>query len=240
MISMNYAAKQPFGIEFKSFAYAILLHLLIATLLLANFSWNASKTPVNVPPMIMARVVMDQSASTPVKKQVPKVETAAPDTRARKQAEADAIKRKQAQEKKKQAAEQKRKREAAVKKRQEEARQQMLRDLEAEEKERKAAAAEASAGQAMAKFERLIEQRVTRNWIRPTGTAGNLNCLVRVRLAAGGEVLAVRVIRSSGNPLFDRSVENAVYKASPLPVPDDPELYQYIREINLNFDPENK
>jgi len=237
---MNYAARQPIGIDVKALVYAVLLHLLIAALLLVNFTWSGRKTPANVPPMILARVVLDQPKSVPVRQQAPKATVPSDDASVKKKADADALAKKQAAEKKKQAAEQKRRRDAAAKKRHEEARQQMLRELEAEEKERKTAAAETRAEQAMAKFERLIVQRVTRNWIRPTGAAGDLNCLVRVRLAAGGEVLAVRVIRSSGNALFDRSVENAVYKASPLPVPDDPELFQYIREINLNFDPETK
>ena len=239
MVAMSYAARQPIGIDIKSLAYAILLHLLVAAMLLANFSWNRHRLPENAPPMIMARVVLDKPTKAPPQKQ--KSKTAAPvtDSAAKKRSDAEALKRKQLDAKKQQAAELKRRREAAAKKRHDEARQQALRELEAEEKEMKAAAAETQAGQAMAKFERLIVQRVTRNWIRPTGAANDLSCLVRVRLAAGGDVLAVRIIRKSGNDLFDRSVENAVFKASPLPVPDDPELYQYIREFNLNFDPEN-
>jgi colicin import membrane protein len=61
---------------------------------------------------------------------------------------------------------------------------------------------------------------------------------VRVRLVAGGEVLQATVVQSSGNAAFDRSVENAVYKASPLPIPDDKALFDYFRELEFKFRPE--
>ncbi len=47
----------------------------------------------------------------------------------------------------------------------------------------------------------------------------------------------MNVIRSSGDPVFDRSVESAVLKASPLPLPGDAALFTHFREINFNFDP---
>ena len=57
-------------------------------------------------------------------------------------------------------------------------------------------------------------------------------------LAASGDVLTVAVVRSSGNDLFDRSVENAVYKASPLPLPEEKDLFDYFRDIEFLFNPE--
>jgi colicin import membrane protein len=54
-----------------------------------------------------------------------------------------------------------------------------------------------------------------------------------------GEVHEVRIRRSSGNPLFDRSAEAAVKKASPLPVPTDVTIYnRFFREFQFEFDPE--
>jgi len=63
--------------------------------------------------------------------------------------------------------------------------------------------------------------------------------VVRVRLLPGGEVMpgSVRVLRSSGNGAFDRSVESAVYKASPLPVPSGG-LFESFRDLRLEFEPE--
>ena len=61
---------------------------------------------------------------------------------------------------------------------------------------------------------------------------------MEARLIPGGEVTpgSVRVIRSSGNPAFDRSVVAAVYKASPLPVPSG-RLFEQFRNLGLNFKP---
>jgi colicin import membrane protein len=51
----------------------------------------------------------------------------------------------------------------------------------------------------------------------------------------GGEVTGIEVVRSSGNHAFDRSVEAAIRKASPLPQPKDPSVFA--RVINFEFDP---
>ena len=113
--------------------------------------------------------------------------------------------------------------------------------LAAEEKERgqaRAAADTARAQGEIARFEALIRQKVERNWQRPSNVQQGMQCTVRVRLIPGGEVLQAVVIRSSGNALFDRSAENAVYKASPLPVPEDKALFDYFREFEFKFRPE--
>jgi colicin import membrane protein len=47
----------------------------------------------------------------------------------------------------------------------------------------------------------------------------------------------VRIVRSSGDPLFDQSVEKAVYKAAPMPLPPDAALFKYFRELRLIFRP---
>ena len=62
---------------------------------------------------------------------------------------------------------------------------------------------------------------------------------MRVRLIPGGEVLEAKIVRSSGDAVFDRSVENAVQKASPLPLPENPELLEQFREIEFIFRPED-
>ena len=66
---------------------------------------------------------------------------------------------------------------------------------------------------------------------------GGLKCKIRVTQIAGGEVVKAEVIQSSGNLAFDRSVEAAVFKASPLPRPKDPSLFD--REIVFIFAPED-
>jgi len=88
------------------------------------------------------------------------------------------------------------------------------------------------------KYQPLIRQRVEGFWIRPPGAKTGLKAILRVRLTRGGEVLTVRVVRSSGNAIFDRSVENAVKKATPLPLPDNPELAEFFSVIDFEFDPQ--
>jgi colicin import membrane protein len=148
---------------------------------------------------------------------------------ARKKAEAEAAQKKAAAEaaKKKAAADAQRKAEAAARK-----------QAEAELQAQLAAEAErARAESALAEFIPYIQERIQRNWLRPPGSPAGLSCLVKVRLIPGGDVVSVNVVRSSGDPVFDRSVETAVLKASPLPLPKDAKLFKHFREINFNFDP---
>jgi colicin import membrane protein len=89
------------------------------------------------------------------------------------------------------------------------------------------------------RYRALIKQKVERGWARPPSAEKGLECLVRVRLIQSGEVIQAKVVQSSGNAAFDRSVENAVYKASPLPLPDDKSLFSEFREIEFIFKPED-
>ena len=147
-------------------------------------------------------------------------------------------KKKEAEEKERQkraAAEERRKEEIG---RQKQTEQSLQEQLAAEEKARQQVAQATRAASAVDKYRALIRQRVSQSWNRPVGVAKGLKCVVSVRLAPGGEVLSARVVRSSGNPIFDRSVENAVYKAAPLPLPEDPTLFDNFREIEFLFSPE--
>ncbi len=113
--------------------------------------------------------------------------------------------------------------------------------LVAEEKERNQAKAAALAVRQqgeIARFEDIIRQKVTRSWARPPGAREGLECLVLVRVVPGGAVLSTQIVRSSGNPIFDRSAENAINKASPLPVPDDKSMFEHFREFEFKFRPE--
>ncbi len=83
-----------------------------------------------------------------------------------------------------------------------------------------------------------IQQRVERNWLKPQSYHAGLSCIIQVRLAPGGKVIEARVIRSSGDPAFDRSAEVAVHKASPLPIPADPAVFATFQEFNFLFKPQ--
>ncbi|MGR8934908.1 MAG: cell envelope integrity protein TolA, partial [Gammaproteobacteria bacterium] len=122
---------------------------------------------------------------------------------------------------------------AAEKKRQEEeaARQKA-------EAERKAEAAKQAAQlqNAMDKAMKDIKRKVTNAWIRPVSIKTGLKCVIAVKVISGGEVMSAKVTTSSGDELFDRSAENAVRKASPLPIPT--ELSKEFRTFTFVFKPE--
>ena len=90
----------------------------------------------------------------------------------------------------------------------------------------------------IAKYEGLIKSKITRNWIFPASYQKGMKCKVLVRLIPSGDVISVQITQSSGNSAFDRSVEMAVKKASPLPVPKSSTgLFDHFREVELVFDP---
>ena len=99
-------------------------------------------------------------------------------------------------------------------------------------------AASAQAGE-IDKYRRLIQDRVKRFIVEPANLQGNPEVEVELRILPGGDVLepSVRVRRSSGNPAYDQAVERAILKASPLPVPSDPSLFNQLRELNLKVRP---
>lgn len=84
-----------------------------------------------------------------------------------------------------------------------------------------------------------IQQKVNNRWIKPISSRKGLNCTIRVKLLPSGDVMDASVIRSSGDTIFDRSAENAVRKASPLPVPKDRALFaKSFRTFVFEFKPE--
>jgi colicin import membrane protein len=83
----------------------------------------------------------------------------------------------------------------------------------------------------------LIVGKVQRNWIQPPSSRIGLSCLVQVQLMPGGDVASVQIVQSSGDAAFDRSVEAAVYRAAPLPLPPDAGLFDSFRVLQFKFAP---
>ena len=85
-----------------------------------------------------------------------------------------------------------------------------------------------------------IQQQVQRTWSRPPSARKGMQSVLKITMIPGGEVLSVSVKESSGNAAFDRSAEQAVYKAGILPVPPDAAIFdRYFRIIELIFRPED-
>lgn len=88
------------------------------------------------------------------------------------------------------------------------------------------------------KYRHLILQAIAQQWIIPPEMNKHLETKLIVHLAPGGMVLEVIIAKSSGNSVLDRSAQTAVYKASPLPVPKNNDLFHTFRQINLTVRPE--
>ena len=88
------------------------------------------------------------------------------------------------------------------------------------------------------KYRSLIRGKITNKWIIPASYETGMKCEVLVRLIPSGDVVSVYISKSSGNSSFDRSVEQAVKKSSPLPLPaSNKNLFNEFREVRLVFSP---
>jgi len=80
-----------------------------------------------------------------------------------------------------------------------------------------------------------IRTKIKTHIIPPSEIKGNPEVVFTIVQLPTGEVLAVRLVKTSGNALLDSAVERAILKSSPLPKPDRPE--QWLREFNISFRP---
>ncbi|BAV34538.1 cell envelope protein TolA [Sulfuricaulis limicola] len=245
--------------RFRAIVYAVLVHAVLIGLAVIGFRWTVQSPSSEV---VQAVAVPEPPTRKPeeTNKRAQEEEAARQKAEADKRRQAEQKQQQQQQEEQEKLAQQRlvaerKKQEAQEKERQkrmqeeahkkEEARRQkaaeqtLKESLAAEEKAQLAAASAARAGTEIQKYRYLIERQVSRNWNRP-GTTKGLKCEVLVKLTPSGEVLSAKVERSSGNAIFDRSVENAVYKAAPLPLPEDPALFDNFREIRFVFDPDKE
>jgi len=60
---------------------------------------------------------------------------------------------------------------------------------------------------------------------------GNPEAIFKVTQLPTGEILDVQLSKSSGNKALDEAIERAIRKSSPLPKPDQPELFQRVLEL---------
>lgn len=87
------------------------------------------------------------------------------------------------------------------------------------------------------RYQAMIREAIRTFWRVPDGLDPNLVCQLMVRLAPGGDVLEVSLLKSSGDAVLDRSARTAVLKASPLPVPENSVLFDHFREFKLTVRP---
>jgi colicin import membrane protein len=87
-------------------------------------------------------------------------------------------------------------------------------------------------------YKRLIADRIRSRIVEPQGLRGNPEVEYDVVVLPGGEVLDVKLRRTSGQGTWDAAVERAIRGAQPLPLPPvETGLMREFRELNLKFRP---
>lgn len=95
----------------------------------------------------------------------------------------------------------------------------------------------AEAKRIMAEYIAKIQSKVKRYVVLPPDVPNNARVEFFVTLLPDGSVMSVRLGKSSGHVAYTTAVERAIFKAQPLPLPPDSELFGQFRELNLGFKP---
>jgi colicin import membrane protein len=96
--------------------------------------------------------------------------------------------------------------------------------------------ATAASSSALASWRSQITAQITRAWLRPPTAHAGLECNLYVTQVPGGEVTQVRVGECNGDQAVRESIVAAAYRASPLPPPPDPALFD--RDLKITFKPD--
>jgi colicin import membrane protein len=91
---------------------------------------------------------------------------------------------------------------------------------------------------AMGAWISAIQNKIRGNINLPPEIAGNPEAIFDVALLPTGEILTVRMRKSSGHKGYDAAVERAILKSSPLPKPEPASLF--VRELELRFRPRDQ
>ncbi len=112
-------------------------------------------------------------------------------------------------------------------------------DREADLKNRLAAEEHSNATRssaAMASWEAQITARIQRAWLRPPSARPGTECVLHVTQVPGGAVVNAQIGTCNGDQAVRESIEAAAYRASPLPPPPDPAMFE--RNLDITFKPD--
>ena len=111
--------------------------------------------------------------------------------------------------------------------------EQLMRDQEALEKQRAQQAAQSRAQDVIAEYKAKIMAKIRSRIVLPPNIPDDSVAELDVTLLPGGDILSVRLRKSSGYSAFDSAVERAIFLAKPLPLPPDPALFPKFRDLSL-------
>ena len=90
----------------------------------------------------------------------------------------------------------------------------------------------------LASYVAKVADKIRGNIVLPPGIQGNPEAIFIVNQLPSGDVIDVKIRKSSGNKALDDAIERAIRKSSPLPKPDNPELFD--RELKIPYKPYNE
>lgn len=122
----------------------------------------------------------------------------------------------------------------ALKKEMEQTRRQQMSNAASQELSQMQATT-ARGSKSKADYAGRISAKVRGNLMVPPGVSGNPEAEFRVNQLPSGEVVEVKLKRSSGHKALDEAIERAIYKSSPLPKPERAEDFD--RALDLKFRP---
>jgi colicin import membrane protein len=100
-------------------------------------------------------------------------------------------------------------------------------------KSARAVQAATARNKAVASYMDKIRAKVRGNLIPPPGLKGNPEAIFEVIQLPGGEVISTKLIRSSGNAALDDAIERAILKSSPLPKPEQGDIFDRALKLTL-------
>jgi len=137
------------------------------------------------------------------------------------------------------AAKKKREQEEAAKKKREDEKRRREEEAAKHEAEKARAAAEDARQKVFNEFVNRIRAKIRSRANVPDTVTGKPSVQIQIRILPGGDVLDIRVLRSSGNRTYDNAIERAIRSAQPLPVPEaNSELFPQFRDLILNIEHE--
>lgn len=89
---------------------------------------------------------------------------------------------------------------------------------------------------ALASWQAQIAARIQRAWLRPPTAQPGISCELHVTQVPGGTVTNVRLGNCNGDAAVRESIIAAAYRASPLPAPSDPAIFD--PNLDITFHPE--
>lgn len=240
------------------FAFAITLHVVLALFLLVKFTSSRSvaltpgsfinavvinehdfnKQVARLVPNILPKPKEENTKPVPPE-QITKPQPVVPNIKPQiKDHIKDTLQKNLLMEQAKEMAALKKERQAYKKAQQQQQMQKILQEqAQAEQKElasEQAGAANAEAQGEVDKYKAMVIQAISSQWSYPAEVVdGKVSGRLLIKIDLSGKVLSVQLLDSSGNSVLDRSAQAAVFKASPLPLPDDLKLFDDLLKVTF-------